>query len=429
MDGAVLNILLVEDNPGDARLIRELLIGAGGGAYRLDTATRLSEALQRLVDGGFAAILLDLSLPDSQGLDTVIHVGAVSAAPVIVLTGMDDHDLAVSAVRAGAQDYLIKGEVTPPLLSRAIHYAIERYRSVTESRMHTAVFNSISEGILITDANAQIVATNPAVAQITGYTESDLIGSNPRILQSGHHDPQFYQALWATLITDGYWHGEIWNRRKTGEIYLQRLTINAVRNSAGQVTRYVSVIMDITQQKQAEDLLFFRATHDALTELPNRDHFHGRLSHAVARCRQDGGMLAVMMIDLNRFKQINDTLGHSSGDVVLQMTAQRLLKSVRKTDLVARLGGDEFVIVLEYIPDVETCVGIAEKITMAIAEPIMLDGRLWEISSSLGISLCPQDGYIVDQLIECADIAMYRAKQTGMGYTFFSAISVPMTSL
>ena len=140
-------------------------------------------------------------------------------------------------------------------------------------------------------------------------------------------------------------------------------------------------------------------------------------------------MLAVMMIDLNRFKQINDTLGHSSGDVVLQMTAQRLLKSVRKTDLVARLGGDEFVIVLEYIPDVETCVGIAEKITMAIAEPIMLDGRLWEISSSLGISLCPQDGYIVDQLIECADIAMYRAKQTGMGYTFFSAISVPMTSL
>ncbi|MEI7772726.1 MAG: diguanylate cyclase [Chloroflexales bacterium] len=418
MDGVPLHILLVEDNPSDARLIYELLVGDGVGPYRLDMATRLTEALNRLSDGGFAAILLDLSLPDSSGLDTVIRVGAASTAPVIVLTGTNDQDLALSAVRAGAQDFLIKGEVTTPLLSRAIHYAIERHHSAMQARLHTAVFSSISEGIMITDAHARIVSINPAVTQITGYEESELIGSNPSILQSGHHDPQFYRTLWSALISDGYWHGEIWNRRKSGEIYLQRLTINAVRNSAGNVNHYVSVILDVTLQKHAEDQLFFRATHDALTGLPNRDHFHGRLAHSVARCRRDSEMLAVMMIDLNRFKQINDTLGHSSGDVVLQVVAQRLLKSVRKTDLVARLGGDEFVIVLEHIPNIEACAHIAETITLAIAEPIALDGRPWQIGASLGISLCPQDGYIIDRLIECADMAMYRAKQTGTEYAF-----------
>ncbi len=419
MEAEPLHILLVEDSPGDARLIRELLIGV---AYRLDIAERLSDALDQLAHGNFAAILLDLSLPDSYGLDTVVRVSTASAAPVIVLTGVNDEDLAFSAVRAGAQDYLIKGEVTTSLLSRAIRYAIERHRSAMEARLHVAVFNSISEGILITDVGARIVDINPAVSQITGYEESDLIGKNPRILQSGHHDPQFYRSLWETLISTGYWQGEIWNRRKTGEVYLQRLTINAVHNSVNQITHYVSVIMDITLQKQAEDQLFFRATHDALTGLPNRDHFHGRLAHAITRCQRDGGMLAVMMIDLNRFKQINDTLGHSRGDVVLKATAQRLLKSVRKSDLVARLGGDEFVIILEHVSSVDTCVRIAEMITTAIAEPIVLDDQPWEISASIGISMCPQDGYAIDRLIEWADEAMYRAKQSGAGYTFFRAV-------
>ncbi len=418
MEPEPLHILLIEDNPGDARLIRELLMDA---AYQLDTAGRLSDALDRLAHSNFAAILLDLSLPDSYGLDTVVRISTASAAPVIVLTGMNDEDLALSAVRAGAQDYLIKGEVTTSLLSRAIRYAIERHRSATEARLHVAVFNSISEGILITDVDARIVDINPAVTHITGYGESDLIGNNPRILQSGHHDPLFYQSMWESLISDGYWQGEIWNRRKAGEIYLQRLTINAVRNSVGQITHYVSVIMDITLQKQAEDQLFFRATHDALTGLPNRDHFHGRLSHAVARCRREGGMLAVMMIDLNRFKQINDTLGHSSGDVVLQTTAQRMLKSVRKSDLVARLGGDEFVIVLDQVSNIETCTRVAEMVTTAIAEPIIFDDKPWEISASIGISMCPRDGYIVDGLIESADEAMYRAKQSGTAYIFFGA--------
>ncbi|NNJ10198.1 diguanylate cyclase [Chloroflexales bacterium ZM16-3] len=419
MDTELLHILLVEDNPGDARLIRELLIGSADGVYRLDMVTRLSDAVDRLTQSNFAAILLDLTLPDSAGIDTVLRINAVATAPVIVLTGMDDGDIALSAVRAGAQDYLIKGEVTESLLLRAIHYAIERQRSMIEANLSNAVFSSISEGILITDVNGQIVAINPAVTHITGYDEAEMLGNNPRMLQSGRHDPLFYQALWASLLTDGHWKGEIWNRRKSGEIFPEWLTINAVRNSAGHVTHYVGVMMDITQQKQAEDRLFFRATHDALTGLPNRDHFHGRLTHSLARSQRDDTRLAVLMIDLNDFKQINDTLGHRSGDVALQVTAQRLLKSVRKTDLVARLGGDEFVIILEDIEDNQICIRIAETITLALAEPIILDGQPRQISASIGISLCPEDGCIGDILIECADEAMYRAKQAGLGYAFF----------
>jgi diguanylate cyclase (GGDEF)-like protein/PAS domain S-box-containing protein len=421
MDVQLLDILLIEDNPGDARLIRELLLSSAGTTYRLDTATRLSEATARLSQQSFAAILLDLTLPDSSGLDTVLRVSAVATAPIIVLTGMDDEALALGAVRAGAQDYLIKSEVTSLLLSRAIYYAIERQRTATESRLHTAVFNSISEGIIITDANAQIVALNPAVVDISGYAEEELLGNNPRMLQSGRHDPQFYQAMWAALVASGYWQGEIWNRRKSGEIYPEWLTINAVRDSAGHVTHYVGAMIDITQQKQAEDRLFFRATHDALTGLPNRDHFHGRLAHAVARCQRDGGRLAVLMIDLNRFKEINDTLGHSSGDIALQTTAQRLLKTIRKTDLVARLGGDEFVIVLESIPDPQICARIAEMIGLAVVEPMMFNGQPRTIGASIGISLYPDDGRTGDTLIECADTAMYRAKQGGGGYTFFDS--------
>ncbi|MEI7770853.1 MAG: diguanylate cyclase [Chloroflexales bacterium] len=411
-----MHILLVEDNPGDARLISELLVGE---TYRLHVVARMSEALDRLAHGGFVAVLLDLSLPDSQGLDTVVRVAAVSEAPVVVLTGLDDEDMALSAVRAGAQDYLIKAEVTTPLLLRAIRYGRERRHSVTETRLHTAIFDSISEGILITDVDGRIVTINPAVTQMTGYVDVDLIGNSPRILQSGRHDRQFYQDLWADLIAEGHWKGEVWNRRKTGEVFPQRLTINAVRNSVGLITHYVSVMMDITKEKQAEDRLFFRATHDALTGLPNRDHFHGRLIHEISRCERDGGMLALLMIDLNRFKQVNDMLGHSSGDTVLQTTAQRLLKCVRKTDLVARLGGDEFVIILESIPNVWTCARIAETIIHAVAEPITLGDQPWEIGASIGISLCPRDGYAVDRLIDHADVAMYRAKQSGKGYAFF----------
>jgi diguanylate cyclase (GGDEF)-like protein len=248
------------------------------------------------------------------------------------------------------------------------------------------------------------------------------------MFQSGRHDPLFYQAMWATLMADGRWQGEIWNRRKSGEVFPQRLTINTLCNTAGQITHYVSVMMDITEQKQAEDRLFFRANHDALTQLPNRDHFHGRLAHATARCQRDGGMLAVLMIDLNHFKQVNDTLGHSSGDIVLQVTAQRLLKSVRKTDLVARLGGDEFVIVLEDIPSIETCVRIADMIAQAVAEPIIFNGQPWKIGASIGISLSPQDGYRADGLIECADEAMYRVKQSGGRYSFFSEINTSINS-
>jgi diguanylate cyclase (GGDEF)-like protein len=224
------------------------------------------------------------------------------------------------------------------------------------------------------------------------------------------------------LVARGQWQGEIWNRRRNGEIYPEWLTINAVRNDAGQVVNYVGVFSDITKRKVAEEQMLFLAHHDGLTSLPNRGLFIERLNHAVARAHRTQDKIALLFLDIDNFKQINDTLGHHIGDQLLQIVAQRLSSCVREGDTVARLGGDEFTILLESLNQPDDVAPIARKIIDTLIQPMRLDGQEISVTASVGISLYPSDSERPDELIKCADTAMYDVKKEGRNnFRFFNA--------
>lgn len=297
----------------------------------------------------------------------------------------------------------------------------ERKKAEEKLRQSGIVFASTNEAIMVTDARAHIIMVNDAFTNITGFSAQDVIGKTPRFQKSGRHDQLFYQELWGALQRSGQWQGEIWNRRKNGEVYPAWENINAVRNDQGELVNYVSVFSDISTIKEAEERLNRLAHHDALTGLPNRLLFTASLEQALARAKRHGQQVALLFLDLDRFKLINDTLGHAAGDRLLQTIAERLKASVRDEDLVARLGGDEFTMVLEEISHPEDAAALAQKLIAAVAEPVELEGREVVISPSIGISLYPRDGTNAGDLAKAADAAMYRAKSRGRHtYEFYT---------
>jgi diguanylate cyclase (GGDEF)-like protein/PAS domain S-box-containing protein len=294
--------------------------------------------------------------------------------------------------------------------------------SLQQLRLATKVFEHTFEGIMVTNADNVIESVNPAFTQITGFNAFEVIGKTPSLLSSGRHDADFYRKMREDLNEIGFWRGEIWNRRKNGEVYPEWLSVNTVRNTDGQVTNYIAVFSDITKRKTAEDQMHYLAHHDALTSLPNRTLFVERLSHAIAHAQRNQKMVAVIFLDLDYFKQVNDTLGHHVGDQLLQMVAQRLTDCVRAEDTVARLGGDEFTVILEEIADAENIPAVARKIIDSLSQPMTLDGKEMTITTSLGICLYPNDGGQPDTLIKHADTAMYLAKEKGRNnFQFFTA--------
>ena len=280
-------------------------------------------------------------------------------------------------------------------------------------RIWSALTNYSNEGILICDAQQQIVFVNPAFERVTGYLATEAIGQTPRILQSGEQTTGFYETLWADVARAGHWQGEICNRRKNGELYSEWLSLAAVRNARGIVAYYIGVFSDLTQRKRAEDAARHLATHDTLTQVPNRHFLTQRLAEHIAAAEAAGRQVGLLLIDIDRFKNINDSLGHETGDLLLRTISQRLLAVTRRTDIVARVGGDEFAIAL---PDVEGAASaelVAEKIQAEIAKPIALGGREVEISGSVGICLYPSDANTAAAMVRSADTAMYRAKHLG----------------
>lgn len=289
-------------------------------------------------------------------------------------------------------------------------------------RLAAKAFESTFEGIMVTNAQHVIESVNPAFTQITGYKSHEVIGKTPALLSSGRHDQAFYEKMRATLTAEGHWQGEIWNKRHNGEIYAEWLTINAVRDNDGKVTNYVAVFSDITMRKAAEEQMRFLAHHDALTSLPNRSLLTERLNRAIPHARRNHRKVAVLFLDLDRFKQVNDTLGHQAGDQLLCIVAQRLTACVRAEDTVARLAGDEFVLVLEEIQDADALPPIARKIVAALGQPIVLEGRDVQVTTSIGISLFPEHGKNGEDLIKHADAAMYLAKNAGRNnFKFYKA--------
>ena len=281
-------------------------------------------------------------------------------------------------------------------------------------RLAASIYQSSSEAIIVTDENNNIVDVNPAFTEISGYTRAEVLGKNPRLLQSGRQDTEFYRQMWQTLLTEGKWKGEIWNRRKNGEFYAQWISLNLIRHPDGGVYRHVAQFYDITDRKLKDDLIWKQANFDTLTKLPNRRLFQDRLEQELKKAHRTGHPLALLFIDLDRFKEINDTLGHAKGDQLLTEAALRILGCVRETDTVARLGGDEFTVILPEFGSTVHLERITQNIISKLSSPFSLDGEeVGYVSASIGITLYPDDADNMEDLLKHADQAMYVAKAEG----------------
>ncbi|HJV51236.1 MAG TPA: EAL domain-containing protein [Noviherbaspirillum sp.] len=291
--------------------------------------------------------------------------------------------------------------------------ATERKQAEASMRMATLVYDNTAEAMTITDANGIVVDINPAFTRITGYERDEVIGKRISILRSGRQDRDFYEAMWSALQSTGHWQGEIWNRRKNGDVYAEWLTINTVCNPDGSVFRRIALFSDITSKKKTDDLVWRQANFDSLTGLPNRLMFRDRLEQEVRKSHRAGLPMALIFIDLDRFKEVNDTLGHAVGDRLLQQAAQRLSRCVRESDTVARLGGDEFTIILGELNQPNNVERIVQDVLKSMAEPFALGDEVAYVSASLGITFYPDDATEIEDLLKNADQAMYAAKNLG----------------
>ena len=298
---------------------------------------------------------------------------------------------------------------------------VTAHRDAERTQMlYAQAFESSGEAVLISDAENRIVSVNPAFTAITGYTLDEVRGKNPRILASGRHAPLFYQAMWKSLSETGRWQGELWNRRKNGEVYPEWSTLSVVKHR-GVVTNHVAVFSDLSARRAAEAEASYLAQYDALTQLANRALLQDRLAQAIGHARETSSMAALLYVDLDQFKTINDSLGHHAGDVFLQSVAGRLRRCVRAADTVARLGGDEFALVLPGIRAGHDAAQVARKILDGLQQPHVVAGHEITSGASIGIALFPQDGGDAQILARCADAAMYAAKSTGRNtFQFFT---------
>ncbi|HEY1089964.1 MAG TPA: PAS domain S-box protein, partial [Burkholderiaceae bacterium] len=278
----------------------------------------------------------------------------------------------------------------------------ERQHAQARLRWAGAVFDNTKEAILVTDSERKILTVNPAFTAITGFEPAEVIGADPRLLNSGRQGAEFYRAMWESLHVSGQWQGELWNRRKNGEMFPAWENISAVKDPGGTITHYVSVLSDISAVKVAEEKLRHAAHHDMLTGLANRMLFVEFLEQSMARARRSAGKVALLFIDLDRFKIINDSMGHAAGDELLREVAHRLKAAVRAQDVVARLGGDEFMIVMDDIVLDDDAAGLAQKVITALSKPLKLLEREIFISASVGIALFPDDAQSADDLTRAA---------------------------
>jgi diguanylate cyclase (GGDEF)-like protein/PAS domain S-box-containing protein len=291
-------------------------------------------------------------------------------------------------------------------------------------RVSAEVFDAVAEGIVVTDDVPIMQMVNPAFTRITGYDHDELIGRNPSMLGSGHHNAEFYRQMWAQIGESGQWQGEIWNRRKDGQVYPAWLSISAVRNGGQRAVQYVGICTDITDRKARETQIWHQAHFDILTDLPNRNLFYDRLTQQLIQARRDKSLVTLLFIDLDHFKDVNDTYGHKIGDLLLQQVAGRLTANVRESDTVGRLGGDEFAVVLPRVRERRHTESLVRKISANCARSYTVEGHDLSVSASIGVAMYPQDAEDARTLVHKADTAMYAAKQAGRAtFSFFADLN------
>jgi diguanylate cyclase (GGDEF)-like protein/PAS domain S-box-containing protein len=402
-------------------------------AYALPDAQVQEEMFQvrlRIVLGAF--ILLAMVVVATTFLLSRIFapLRGLSAAAQAIATGR--YDAPVPEIRDGEVSVLADALRDMQAKVAAREGELRSLASDLESRvaartadlqLAASVFHNTTEGVVVADADTRIISINPAFTDITGYTPEEAIGKKTSLLRSDRQSPEFYEELWQRLNLLGNWQGEIWNRRKSGEVYLEWLTINRIVDAKGEPYRYVGVFHDITDTHRKSEQIRHLAYHDALTGLPNRLLLEDRLKQSMAAARREEVQVGLMFIDLDRFKEVNDTLGHSIGDKLLEDVALRLGHGIRDADTVARLGGDEFVILLPKLNARADIARLAEKLISSLMETILIAGHPIRIGASIGIALFPDDGSTPDELMHSADAAMYAAKSAGRGtYRFIGDV-------
>jgi len=294
-----------------------------------------------------------------------------------------------------------------------------RIRDSAQLRLSGKIFENTLDAITVTDRRGQILTVNQAFTTITGYTADEVLGHRPSVLKSGRHDAAFYAEMWEGLLTQGQWRGEIWNRRKSGEIYPEWLNISAIHDEDGTVCNYVAIFSDITRVKERERQLLHLAHHDALTGLPNRFLFASHAELALAQAKRNKRKVAIMFIDLDDFKTVNDLHGHRIGDELLAEIARRLATCLRASDIPCRFGGDEFNVVVPDLEDEQAAGRVAFKVLDQLARPFLIEGLELSAAASIGIAMYPRDGSTLDTLTHAADTAMFEAKAKGKGIICF----------
>jgi diguanylate cyclase (GGDEF)-like protein/PAS domain S-box-containing protein len=420
-------VLLVEDSDDDALLlVQELRRGGYVPTYeRVDTAIAMREALARKE---WDVIFTDQAMPNfsASGALTVLQESNRDI-PLLLVSGHIAAEQAIQLLQAGVRDYINKSDLSRlvPAVERElrqVEIARQRRQVEEELRLLSTAVATIANAIFITNQHGEILWTNAAFCRLSGFSAEELSGKNPRILKSGVQSAPFYEHVWQTILCGQPWTGEVVERHKDGSLYTVLQTITPLHDKAGQISHFVAIHEDITRRKKAEARVEHMAYHDALTGLPNRVLFYDRLAQAIAQAKRNARLVGVLFVDLDRFKAINDALGHAGGDLLLQKVAGRLKKCVRASDSVARLGGDEFAVVQTDLASVNGAAKLATKVLDALSQPFQINGQKVHSNGSVGITVYPLDDPVGNRLLENADLAMYRAKTEGRNrYAFFTA--------
>lgn len=424
----IANILIIEDDPYEAEHLKLHMQQAG---HRIvDVATSGEDALIKAEQADINLILSDIVLSgELDGIETVLKIRKKYDIPAIFLTAHVSDELLLRAEQARPFAYLLKpyrqSEMEFMINMSLTRVQVEKeliaqnHIAEIELRQAHAIIQHTNEGIMVTDTNNLILSVNPAFTRITGYDATEAIGQKTSLLESGKHDRAFYAKIWSSVQRHGHWQGEIWTRRKNGEIFPEWLTINPIYNPDCSLQQFVSIFSDITSIKQSKEELEHLAHHDPLTDLPNRLLFMTRLRFSIRTASRHNLFCAVLYLDLDRFKLVNDSYGHGMGDSVLQTVAHRFKSQIREVDMLARLGGDEFVILLEGIDDPLDISLVAQKIIQSLDTPVIVSGHEFSLSCSIGIAIYPKDGNTVEDLLRDADSAMYQAKKSALNNTVF----------
>ncbi len=393
-----------------SRIVTEVHIAADG-----------SEGLALWTELQPDLVITDVMMPVMDGLEMSRQIKELDPeAQIIVVSSSAEVDHLRQALDIGIDRYVTK-PLDARLMSDAVSKCLRDSQRLRELRISRLVFDAASEGVIVTDSGGRIIAVNPAFCEITGYRAEEALGRRPTMLSSGHHDTEFYQQMWTSLRSFGRWTGEVINRRKSGEVFPEWLSIVAVEEPFKRATCYVGLFSDISERKREEDRIRRLAHYDVLTGLPNRTLFGDHVRRTLARMYRLGGQLALLYLDLDRFKPVNDLYGHAVGDLVLAEAARRMASAMRDTDTVSRCGGDEFVASLESEDAKETAALVSRKLIEAVSRPYEVEGHQLSIGVSIGIAIYPDDGEDADTLLAAADSALYAAKASGRGNFRFSS--------